>query len=181
MKALAKFRQKIKEAGANSGLWAYRMDREDGFYGMAEDADLLHCNCCDYFRAVDGAPILIEVTRLMAWKEAKEEEYAHLGALAGKHVLKLAKQENRLKVYGGMLTLCRHARRSGEVAKALDEGEYKFWLVVHDGAGPQVGRVFRNLCAELRRELCHRPGGKNMLAAVEVFGIDRLGEKLPSD
>ena len=181
MKALAKFRQEIEEAGGNSGLWAYRMDREGKFYGMAEDADLLHCNCCDYFRAVDGAPILIEVTRLMAWKEAKEKKYAHLGALASGHVWQLAKQENRLKVYGGMLTLCRHARRSGEVAKALDEGEYKFWLVVHDGAGPQVGRVFRKLRAELRYELCHRPCGKNMLAAVEVFGIDRLGEKLPSD
>ena len=181
MKALAKFRQEIKEAGPKSGLWAYRMDGEDGFYGMAEDADLLNCNCCDYFRAVDGAPILIEVTRLMAWKEEKEKEYAHLGALAGKHVWKLAKQENRLKVYGGMLTLCRHARRSGEVAKALDEGEYKFWLVVHDGAGPQVGKVFRNLCADLRQELCHGPRRKKMLAAVEVFGITHLRKKLPSD
>ena len=178
MKTLAKFREKIPGAG---GAWGYRMDNEGGACGMAEHADLLHCNCCDYFRAIDGAAVLIETTALMRWKEAKEKEYAFLGAQADEFVWRLVKSENRLKIYGGMLVLCRHARRSPEVAEMTGGEECKFWLVVSDATGPQVGRIFRNLRAELRQELCHGPRRRKILAGVEVFGIDRLKGMLPPE
>lgn len=181
MKALAKFRERIREAPPQSGLWAYRMDEEGEGGGMAAAADLLLCDCCDYFRPVDGAPVLMEMTALAKWKAAKEKQFAALGAAAGGFVWQLAKRENRLKLYGGLLVLCRHARRSAEVANGLDEGKCEFWLVVTDARGPQVGKIFRHLRAELRQELRHGPRRKKILAEVEVFGVDRLPDKLPPD
>ena len=178
MRTLAQFREPIKEARTGENLWAYRMDNETETVGMAESVGLLNCSCCDYFRFVEDVPILMEMTALMRWKSDKESQYAYLESEKDQFIHRLAKWENRLKVYGSMLVLCRHARRSSEVANKLDDGKHKFWLVVSDEKGPVVSKVFRNLQADLRSELRHGENPNNVLADVAVFSIDSLARRL---
>ncbi len=113
MTAFDQFLEPIKVAGESLGdiHQAYRMDGNSPKPDMRRDAGLGTCNCCDYFMfAEDHIVVLIEETRLLEQVENLKIQYDYLEDNdKEKFVKKYIRQENKLKVYGSMLVLCRLA------------------------------------------------------------------------
>ena len=95
------------------------------------------------------------------------------------HVLRSVKDENRLKVYGSLLVLCRLARRltdSAEVQALV--GRTDFWLVVSDTLDGDGARVLDNVRGELFRELRSVLTGA-VVGDVQIVMASELGRRLP--
>ena len=130
---LDRFLESIRVAGESLGeeYQAYRMDghsRPD----MRIDVGLGTCNCCDYFLSGSNTVVLIEETRLIDSMQSQKNQYSyipdeHLDQFVEERVV----QENRIKVYGSMLVLCRLADKYEEARNMLQpqEKKYEFWLV----------------------------------------------------
>ena len=130
---LDRFLESIRVAGESlgEGYQAYRMDghsRPD----MRIDVGLGTCNCCDYFLSGSNTVVLIEETRLIDSMQSQKVQYnyipdEHLDQFIEERVV----QENRIKVYGSMLVLCRLAAKYAEARNMLQpqEKKYEFWLV----------------------------------------------------
>lgn len=134
---LATFLQQVEVGGSplDPTCRAYRMDDTEPQSNMRGTAGLGTCNCCDYFTFRDATLVLIEETRL-PWqikdlrnefaqdihKDADELEERERDSVS-RRVLTHLRQENKLKVYGSLLVLCRLARAvDGRVeAKALPD------------------------------------------------------------
>ena len=133
---LDRFLEPIEMAGdpLGDGYQAYRMDghsRPD----MRIDVGLGTCNCCDYFLSGSNTVVLIEDTRLIDSMQSYKERYnyipdEHLNQFVDEQVV----QENKIKVYGSMLVLCRLAAKYPEARNMLQpqEKKYEFWLVTSD-------------------------------------------------
>ena len=131
---LDRFLEPIRVAGESlgEGYQAYRMDghsRPD----MRIDVGLGTCNCCDYFLSGSNTVVLIEDTRLIDSMQSYKERYNSIPDehLINKFVDERVVQENRIKVYGSMLVLCRLAAKYPEARNMLQpqEKKYEFWLV----------------------------------------------------
>ena len=137
-----------KDAGPFRG--AFRMDCERGVRAdMRKHVGLGDCDCCDYFRPLGTDTIvLVEKTHLTQTLQNYQQEFASLragGSVAhsparAKSAKKKAESEkeyidnrimweNRLKVYGGMLVLCRYAAQCSELAAMLRGKKFHFLLV----------------------------------------------------
>ena len=112
---------------------AYRMDGNDPGPDMRKKVGLGTCNCCDYFTfGTRDAVILIEETRLAAQIEHLMQEYSYLNSTHQRnHVIECILRENRLKVYGSLLILCRLfcAEADALAAPISSARKYSFWLV----------------------------------------------------
>ena len=121
---LGSFLQRVEVGGSplDPTCLAYRMDDNEPQSNMRTTAGLGTCNCCDYFTFRDATLVLIEETRL-PWQikdlrnefardirkdvEELEERERHS---VSQRVLRHLRQENKLKVYGSLLVLCRLAK-----------------------------------------------------------------------
>ena len=159
---------------------AYRMD---GDPDMRNRAGLGTCNCCDYFTfGSDNGVILIEETRLGDQIKDLMREYSYLNSTDQRnHVTRLILQENRLKVYGSLLVLCRlFCRETDAVAASMSSNtKYSFWLVasVKEPADDviTIDHVRDLLFVELRGVLT-----KDVVNSVEVVPAEDLADKLAS-
>ena len=182
---LEEFLEDITVAGAQLAprRTAYRMDATSSGRNMRKTARLGTCNCCDYFIfGPDNGVILIEETRLGDQIKDLMEKYSYLNPIDQKgHVTKIILQENRLKVYGSLLILCRlSCRQGGEVAESISsDTKYSFWLVssVKEPADEvfAIDYVRDWLNVELKGVLT-----KAVVDSVEVVPAEVLAEKLSS-
>ncbi len=135
MTALAKFLEKIDVAGKTLGYQAYRMDGNSPKPDMRKYVGLGTCNCCDYFMfsKKENITVLIEETKLNEQIKDLKGEYRYFEVKdLTEFVRKYIRNENKLKVYGSMLVLCRLATACKNVTRLLQTKKYKFWLVVSD-------------------------------------------------
>ena len=150
MTSLEKFVKPIQltRIPLNAYYQAYHMDGNSPEPDMRKKAGLGSCNCCDYFLiSKNGAIVLIEKTQLICQLKDLREEYCYLKPAEHKEefINKCIREENRLKVYGSMLVLCRLSVKYEDVKKLLRQNKYQFWLVVNGKDSPKDSRVFRNL------------------------------------
>ena len=144
-------------------------------------------NCCDYFRRIDDRVVLMEESQLALQKREIEKNFAHLnGEALDNFVHEIFMQENRLKVYGGLLLLCRLAslcdeeRLREDARKEIQGGKYAFWLVISDEVKPEDEQALEAmkhaLLVELRGVL-----SKKVLRRVEVLRPTDWKKRLPAD
>ena len=106
---------------------------------MRTDIGLGTCHCCDYFkirtRNQKEVVVLIEETQLMKTLDNCKEEYdAMVDEEKKKEFLKRRViDENILKVYGSLFTLCHGAAKYKELLDLVAEKKHDFWLVASDG------------------------------------------------
>jgi len=145
---------------------------------MRRDAGLGTCNCCDYFIMGDGTTILIEETRLTDRFRNLNEEYHYLSDPDRREfVHKHLRNENRLKVYGSMLVLCRLAAACDDAQTLLVGRKYDFWLVASGMYETEDMRFFDSMRDELFGELRGVLTG-NIVSDVKIIPSAELVTKL---
>ena len=175
---LADFLESIMAAGKplSKNCKAYRMDSTSPS-NMRETVGLGTCNCCDYFASKDNIVILIEETQLMKMIKRLKNEYGYLKRSdQKKFVNKYILQENKLKVYGSMLVLCRLCAVCNYAKFLLKNEKYDFWLVASGPYKKRDSRVFSNLENRLSGSLKGSLG--KMINAVKVIPASKLVAKL---
>lgn len=143
MTLLDKYLEQIEVAGKpleGEAFKAYRMD--DGNNkpdDMRTDIGLGPCHCCDYFkiriRDQKEVVVLIEETQLIkAYKKRKEEYDAMVDEKKRNELaMRRIRDENILKVYGSLFTLCHGAAKYKEISDLVAGKKHDFWLVASDG------------------------------------------------
>ena len=181
MIALQQFLEPIEIAGRplDEKYQAYRMDDGSDKPDMRKYAGLGPCSCCDYFMCEnDDSVVLIEETRLMETVKNLKSKYHYLADNdQTKFVSKCIRQENRLKVYGSMLVLCRLAKTCKEAKDLLESKKYKFWLIVSGMDATEDAMVFDNLKDFLLNELKGALTG-NIIDDVEIIPSNSFVNKL---
>ena len=184
MTALDRFLQPIKVAGKllDTEHRAYLMDGTLPEPDMREEAGLGTCNCCDYFIFSKNHSIaLIEETMLMEQIKGLKDEYDYLEIDdQTEFINKYIRDENKLKVYGSMLVLCRLSAMSDSVKELLEAKKYRFWLVVSGMETEEDTILFDNFNDRLRYDLNSVLTGK-ILDGVEIMPSARFVMKLSQD
>lgn len=191
---LATFLQHVEAGGSpiHPRCQAYRMDGTEPGSDMRASAGLGTCNCCDYVTFLDATLVLIEETRLRWQIKNLQREFAQdiqktiveLGEAEWKgvnqRVLRHLRQENKLKVYGSLLVLCRLAKvvDGKAVAEALTQ-RASFWLVDSDLASGDDVIFVDSLRGQLDRDLRSALTGK-VVGRVEILPVDKLRTRLPA-
>ena len=122
--------------------------------------------------------VLIEETQLMRTIERLKGEYHYLQSdHHTEFVNKYIRQENKLKVYGSMLVLCRLATVCKNANQLLRTKKYRFWLVASGMNEPEDTRIFDNLKDRLFNELRSVLTG-TVMDNVEIIPSNRLESKL---
>ena len=183
MSRLESFMETVRANGAvvQPNCSAYRMDGTSP--DMRIEAGLGTCNCCDYI-TFDGTgkAILIEETQLVRQVKDLERAYRDLSLPLNevrKHVLRSVKDENKQKVYGSLLVLCRLARRltdSAEVQALV--GRTDFWLVVSDTLDGYHAKFLDFVRGELFRDL-RSVLTDAVVGDVQIVMASELGRRLP--
>jgi len=179
MITLADFLEPIKAADKtlDEDCKGHRMDGMCPEPNMRATVGLGDCNCCDYFASKDNIVVLIEETQLMKMIINLEKEYHYLNIdVQEDFIYACILQENKLKVYGSMLVLCRLSNVCNDAKCLLKNKKYDFWLVVSDLTESNY-RVFEYLKSRLLGSL-RGSIGKIMMNAVEVIPADELVAKL---
>ena len=141
------------------------------------------CNCCDYVtfdRA--GRLVLIEETQLLRQIDNLTKEHDD-GSRSPEEVkirvLRGVKHENRLKVYGSLLVLCRLARRLTDEAEAQAvTGQTDFWLVVSDTLNGDTVRALDYIKGALLDDL-RSVLTDAVVGHVQIVPASELGRRLP--
>lgn len=141
MTLLDKYLEQIEVAGESlegEAFEAYRMDGGRNKPDMRTDIGLGTCHSCDYFkirtREQEEVVVLIEETRLMATLDNCKEEYDAMvdEKKRNKFLSRRVRDENILKVYGSLFTLCHGAKKCPELSDLVAEKRYDFWLIASD-------------------------------------------------
>ena len=184
MTAFDRFLQPIKVAGKplDTEYRAYLMDGTLPEPDMRKEAGLGTCNCCDYFIFSKNHSIaLIEETMLMEQIKGLKDEYDYLEDNdQTEFISKYIRDENKLKVYGSMLVLCRLSARLDSVNKLLQTKKYRLWFVVSGIETAEDTRLFDHLKDRLRNDLNSVLTGK-ILEGVEIMPSARFVAKLSQD
>ena len=179
-----KFLQPIEIAGEplDTEYIAYLMDGTPPQPDMRKEAGLGTCNCCDYFVFSKNDTIaLIEETMLMKQIEGLKDVYDYLEDGDQKEFIdKYILDENKLKVYGSMLVLCRLSAMNDSVNDLLRAKKYKFWLVVSGMETEEATRLFDHFKDRLRNDLNSVLTGK-ILDGVEIMPSAKFVTKLSQD
>ena len=160
---------------------AYRMDGNDPDPDMRKKVGLGTCNCCDYFAfGARDAVILVEETRLAAQIARLMQEYSYLDSTdRHNHVIECILKENRLKVYGSLLVLCRLfcAETDAPAAPISSDRKYSFWLVASvensNDESKAIEHVKDRLFLDLRGVL-----SSAVVDSVEIVPAEALAKKL---
>lgn len=170
MTLLDKYLEQIEVAGEplkGEAFKAYRMDDGRNKPDMRKDVGLGTCHSCDYFkvrtRDQEEVVVLIEETRLMATVENYKEEYKAIVDEKKKKELLIqrVRDENILKVYGSLFTLCHGATKYPELSDLVAGKKRDFWLVASDSddvddapADEYINEeIFENLQSMLHKDL----------------------------
>ena len=183
MARLEEFLDEVQAAGkpVAPSLFAYRMDGTSPDSNMRARAGLGTCNCCDYFTFNNGAVVLIEETRLGAQIQDILETLAHLeDRKRNRHLLRSLRQENRLKVYGSLLVLCRLARQLVNKAEAVAVSRTAdFWLAFSGDMDQDDARGFDHIRDELVGDL-RSVLTPAVVKDVRIVPASELGKRLPA-
>lgn len=156
------------------------------------------CDCCDYCRPLpDGKIVLVEMTDLTRDKRKHQRDFARARLGLGKksrvtkaspaledkggdkYATECVIRKNRLKVYGGMLVLCRYAAQCARFAKLVRGGKKISYLVVsRDVAGMENAmdlEYWRGKLLEDLRGLL----SSDVIEDVKVLSPDELVRELP--
>lgn len=190
---LGSFLQRVEVGGSplDPTCLAYRMDDNEPQSNMRTTAGLGTCNCCDYFTFRDATLVLIEETRL-PWQikdlrnEFAQEIHKDVEELGererhsvGRRVLRHLRQENKLKVYGSLLVLCRLATVVDDSAEANALSRpTSFWLVYSDSASADDLIFFDSLRGQLYHDLRSALTGA-VVSEVEILPAQSLATRLP--
>ena len=184
MRTFDEFLQPIEITGNPPGTEykAYLMDGTSPQPDMRKEAGLGTCNCCDYFIFSKNASIvLIEETNLTKKIKDLKDEYGYLeDEDQTEFISKYIRDENKLKVYGSMLVLCRLSAMSDNVNEIPQTKKYRFWLVVSGMETAEDTRLFDHLKDRLRNDLNSVLTGK-ILDSVEIMPSARFVTKLSQD
>lgn len=190
---LASFLQQVEVGGRRLDpiCHAYRMDGTEPQSNMRASAGLGTCNCCDYFTFGDSTLVLIEETRL-PWqaKDLRDEFAGEIQKDAGeleagewesvnRRVLRHLRQENKLKVYGSLLVLCRLAKVVDGVGPDALSRPASFWLVYSESANGEDMIFFDDLSKRLGSDLRSALTGA-VVSEVKILPADGLAERLPA-
>ena len=158
---------------------AYRMDGTSSRANMRKIAGLGTCNCCDYFTfTADDTVTLIEETRLLEQFTRLQDQYDYLDADNRKTFIdRYIRDENKLKVYGSMLVLCRLTAQYEAVKERLLAKRYRFWLVVTGVDKTEDVRTFNHLKVKLLNDLKSALTGK-VVEGVEIVPATKFATKL---
>ena len=171
MTELEKFLEPIKVAGKSLGdkYQAYRIDGNSPQPDMRKDAGLGPCNSCDYFIFNNDLLIFIEETQLIWQIKDLKDEFGYLNCNQQTDFInKYIRNENKLKVYGSMLVLCRLSAQCKNLFDLLNNKKYSLWLIVSGMDKEEDARLFDHfkdkLLDDLRSVLT-----KNILDNVEII------------
>ena len=164
-----------------SSFKAYRMDSRTKESDMRRAAKLGTCECCDYVTVSNDqqSVILIEETNLASTITDFKQKYDYLNDddqtdLLYDEILK----ENRLKMYGSMLVLCRLSSSRADVKAFLPENRFQFWLVATEDSSDSV-MVMDNLTDRDRlKGFLKSPLTKEMMNVVDIIPSTELDKKL---
>ncbi len=181
MSGLNKYLSPITVAGKHLGKFkAYKMDNTSPDSNMRKDVGLGTCNCCDYFQFKSGKVWLIEETDLTRTylDQMKNAHYSQLRQSVRKKLIEdRIRDENRLKVYGSMLVLCRLATKYDCVSEKLKDKPVIFHLI-DSHVQPDDGlRFYDNFSSKISQDL------KGLLSSqlvedVEILNSIMMQEKL---
>ena len=194
MTLLDKYLEQIEVAGKSLGgeaFKAYRMD--DGSNkpdDMRRDIGLGTCHCCDYFkirtRNQKEVVVLIEETRLMkTLKNRKEELEAMVDEKKvdeekkNKLLRRRIRDENILKIYGSLFTLCHGSAKYKELSDLVAGKKHDFWLVASDSDehdAPVAEYMADRIRQELRSSL-----KKDLIGEVKLLTVGQLKSVLSKD
>ena len=163
---------------------AYRLDGKQPECSLRYDAEVINCNCCDYFTFDQGGDlILIEDTRLMATIRAKRCEFDFLKnaprILRDSYVEQNIVLENVVKVYGSLFVLFKFLNKfliSSPTEICPNIHSIKFWLVANDFV-PDEAMAWDHYHLKIQNGLYGRLG-HSFIKCVEVIPKDKLSEKL---
>ena len=176
---LSKFAEPIESIGGS--LKAYRMDSTTKVPDMRRAAGLETCNCCDFVTVSkdNQSVFLIEETNLEHTIYRFNQEYDYLEeADKNKFFYEKIRDENRLKLYGSMLVLCRLSSSQDDVKEFLSKDKFQFRLVTTGTAPSPLDSVILmdHLRDRLRNDLKSLFGG--MMNVVDIISSTKLAEKL---
>ena len=176
---LSQFAEPIESAGGD--FKAYRMDSTTEGSNMRSDAELGTCECCDYVTVSrdNQSVFLIEETNLEYTIYKLRQEYGYLEE-ADKNEFFYDKicDENRLKLYGSMLVLCRLSSSQDDVKEFLPKDKFQFWLVTTGTApSPLDSTILMDHLSDRLRNDLKSPFGR-MINEVDIIPSTELAEKL---
>lgn len=191
---LASFLQQVevRDAPLDEVFRAYKMDSTMPHLNMRAAAGLGTCNCCDYFTFDDSTVVLIEETDLRHQIKNLQEDFAQdlqkeFRALddgeqekVERRLREYLREENRLKVYGSLLVLCRLERvlEDRAEANALSR-RASFWLIYSEEDAPDDTFLFDNVRDQLKGDLRSVLTGA-VIDDVQILPAENLAKKLPS-
>ena len=176
---LSKFAEPIKSI---DGVFkAYRMDSTKKGFSMRDDAELGTCECCDYVTVSkdNQSVFLIEETNLEYTIYDFRQKYDYLEEVdKNKFFYKKILGENRLKLYGSMLVLCRLSSLQDDVKEFLPKDKFQFWLVTTGTAPSPLDStiLMDHLSDRLRNDL--KSPFRGMINEVDIIPPTKLAEKL---
>ena len=178
---LSQFVKPIESIESIGDFKAYRMDSTKEGSNMRDDAGLGTCECCDYVTISrdNQSVFLIEETNLEYTIYNFKQDYDYLEeADENKLFYEKILGENRLKLYGSMLVLCRLSSLQDDVKEFLPKDKFQFWLVTTGTAPSPLDStiLMDHLSDRLRNDLKSPFGG--MMNAVDIIPSTKLAEKL---
>ena len=177
---LSQFAEPIESAGGD--FEAYRMDSTTEVPDMRRAAGLGTCECCDYVTVSkdNQSVVLIEETDLERTIIDFKERYDYLSDEDQVDLLyDTVLRENRLKLYGSMLVLCRLSSSRDEVKAFLPENEFQFWLVTTSASSDSV--ILMDHLTDNLRGFLKSPLTKEMMDVVDIIPSTKLAEKLSKE
>lgn len=169
---LSQFVEPIRSA---SDFKAYRMDSTVRTPDMRRAAKLGTCECCDYVTVSNDkqSVILIEETSLEGTITNFKKKYDYLSKddqnkLLYDEILK----ENRLKMYGSMLVLCRLSSSQADMKAFLPENKFQFWLVADATSSDSV--MLMDYLTDRLRNFLKSPLTKEMMNVVDIIPSTEL-------
>ena len=191
MTFLDKYLEQIEVAGESlkgEAFNAYRMDDGNNKSNddMKTEIGLGTCHSCDYFkirtRNQKEVVVLIEETRLMTTFKAYKKECDAIVVdkeRKDKFVERRIRDENILKVYGSLFTLCHGAKKCPELSDLVAGKKHDFWLVASDSNehdAPVAGYMADRIRQELRGLL-----NKDLIGDIKLLTTSQLKSVLSED
>ena len=151
---------------------------------MRSAAGLGTCECCDYVTVSkdNQSVVLIEETNLESVRRIEFRRKHMITSEEDDQVELLYDQvlrENRLKLYGSMLILCRLSSSREDVQSFLPENEFQFWLVTTPASSDSV--ILMDHLTDNLRGFLKSPLTKEMMDVVDIIPSTKLAEKLSEE
>lgn len=160
-----------------SGVTFFRMD---GDPDMRAQARLGPCSCCDFLAIGDDSILFVEETELLRSIKYAKSQVDYLDDNdKEKFIQKEVLLENRAKVYGAMLVLCRLSQQSSDLKDVVSNKRHAFWLVVRGRISNEDAVYLDSLSGRLENSLRGQLG-KLVIGTIKVLPLNEVKEQLSS-